>query len=425
MSETDLNDTQPTSAIGDTQPNPSQKNTPMHTESTPKRTLLDLLKRKPKGMEDRSKQKPAGDANFKSVKKIPKVGKRKAKDTSEGDSVTPLPAQGKNKNRGFSGWLIVLCVLVLIIIGALAGYSSGMSQRYAAQNTLEAGQLEEQFLLGQQAYDAGNYELAKTYFEGIIRTDATFPGITAAYADLLLKMQATPTPVFSPTPEVSPTPDLRGVEEIFTTAQNLLNSRDWNGAITNLDSLRKSNPDYRTAEVDGMYFTALRERGVQKIATGCQDVNLEGGIYDLTLAERFVGEGNLDAYAESLRTYARYYIIGASFWDQDWVQAQYFFGMVMAAYPNMTDSSCKSASTRWAEATARTADAYLSVGDTCAAEALYATAFVVYNPEIAKFYPTATAVSLLCDGSGGGDAGGTGGGETPTPEGPLPPSPTP
>ena len=316
--------------------------------------------------------------------------------------------------KKFPSWLVVLCVITLIAIGLLGGYGSGMGQRYAAQNALVTGQLEEQFQLGTQAVKAGNFELARQYFEFIIRTDSNFPGVQAAYTDLLLRLQISPTPVFSPTPLVSPTPDLRGAQEIYTTALQLLNSSDWNGAITNLDSLRKASPTYRTAEVDGMYFMALRQRGVEKITTACQNVNLEGGIYDLTLAEHFVGTGNMDSVAESLRTYARLYIIAASFWDQDWLQAQNFFAQVMTGYPNMSDSSCLSSTRRWVQATIKVADQLAAGGDFCAAAAQYASALTVNDSFNATAYPTATEISNMCNG-GSGEGGG--GGETPTPTG--------
>ncbi len=316
------------------------------------------------------------------------------------DTQPNLPAAVEKKK--FPRWLAALCVVTLIVIGLLAGYGSGMGQRYAAQNTVVTGQLAQQFQLGNEALQAGNYELARQYFEFIIKTDSNFPGIQAAYADLLLRMQVSPTPIFSPTPLVSPTPDLRGAEEIFNTALQLLNSGDWDGAITNLDSLRKTSPTYRTAEVDGMYYMALRQRGVQKITAACQDVNLEGGIYDLTLAEHFVGTGNLDSVADSLRTYARLYIIGASFWDQDWQQAQNFFYQVISGYPGMSDSSCMSATKRWVYATIKLAEQYQAAGDNCAAMDQYATAFVVSDSFNSTAYPTATTVADLCNPGGGG-----------------------
>jgi tetratricopeptide (TPR) repeat protein len=317
--------------------------------------------------------------------------------------------------KKFPRWLVALIVVALIALGLLGGYGSGMGQRYAAQNTVVSGQLDEQFQLGTEAYAAGNYVLAEQYFKFIIAKDSNYPGIQAAYTDTLLHLQATPTPVFSPTPVMTPTPDLRGVLEIFNSALQLLNAGDWNAAITNLDSLRKADSTYRTAEVDGMYYMALRQLGVEKINSGCQNVNLEAGIYYLTLAEHFVGTGNLDSVAEGLRTYARLYIIGASFWDQDWLQAQNFFSQVMAAYPNMTDSSCLSATSRWVLATHKVAEQLFAAGSFCAAEEQYATAFMVGDPYNATAYPTATMVSDTCNGGPRNNNGGSGGNPTATP----------
>lgn len=310
----------------------------------------------------------------------------------------PNPGHPKTAKK-FPRWLVACVVVLLIAIGVLGGYSSGMVRRYTAQSTLNGGLLQDQYQLGMQAMNAGNYENANKYFKFIIQTDPNFPGIQTAYSDLLIKMQVSPTPEFSPTPYVSPTPDLRGADQIFSTAQQLLNSSDWDGAITNLDSLRKTGPTYRTAEVDGMYYMALRQRGVAKITAACQDTNLEGGIYDLTLAEHFIGNGNLDSSAQSLRTYARLYIIGASFWDQDWIQAQNFFAQVMTGYPHMSDSSCLTATKRWYQATIKYAEQLMAAGDACGAAAQFASAFGLNldDPLNLTAFPAATAVQNQCN----------------------------
>jgi tetratricopeptide (TPR) repeat protein len=303
------------------------------------------------------------------------------------------------KEKRFPRWLVALCVLLFLTIGLLGGYDSGITKRDTAQSTVAAGQMSEQFQLGSNAVAASNYELAKQYFEGILRTNPNYPGIQAAYTDLLVRMKVNATPQDSPTPVLSPTPDLRSADQIFNTATQLLNSSNWDGAIANLDSLRKSFPTYHTAQVDGMYFMALRQRGIAQITAGCQNVNLEGGIYDLTLAEQFVGTGNLDDVAESLRTYARLYIIGASFWDQDWGQAQSIFAQVITGYPNMADGSCLSASQRWAEATVNVADQLLAKGDVCGAEAQYAAAFKVNDSQNSSAFPSATEAANKCNSS--------------------------
>ena len=82
-----------------------------------------------------------------------------------------------------------------------------------------------------------------------------------------------------------------------------------------------------------MYYFALRNHGHALIT---QQGNLEGGIYYLTLAERF---GPLDNTAVQLREGARMYITGASFWELDWKQAYNYFSQVGSGWPSMWDGT--------------------------------------------------------------------------------------
>jgi len=325
----------------------------------------------------------------------------------------PVAPAGK---KNFPRWLAVLVFVLLIAIGLLGGYGSGMGRRYSAQDTQVSGQLQEQFQLGVQAMNAKQYEVAKQHFDFIIQNAPNFPGVQATYADMLLRMQITPTLTPTLTPTITPTPDLRAAEEIYNQVVALLSvsatslcERDWDGIISTLDSLRKASATFHTAEVDGMYYIALRSRGVCKIYpqayqpdTPCSDlnINLEGGIYDLTLAERF---GDLDAQAESLRTYARLYITGASFWDQDWQQAQKFFLQVKSDFPSLADSSCDTATERWRYATIKYAEQILATGDICGAQPQFIDAFSVGSSRNEPYYPTATEIANQCgEGVGGG-----------------------
>lgn len=320
-------------------------------------------------------------------------------DTRPQPAVTPPQKAGRKEKKSwnaFPRWLAALVVVLVIVIGVLSGYGSGMAQRYDARSTQVSGQLADQFVRGMEALDAGQYDLAKTYFDYIMGEDPNYPGVQTAYTELLLRMQISPTPTYTPTPTITPTPDLRGAEEIFNSARQALANSDWDGAITNLDNLRKIDMHYRAAEVDGMYYTALRMRGISKIlTTDCQAINLEGGIFDLSLAERF---GPLDGLAAGLRTDARLYIIGASYWDQDWDQAQYYFYQVMALVPNLADSSCMTATERWRYATIKVAERLLAAGDVCGAEAQFTDAFSIGSQKNEAYYPTATQVSHECDG---------------------------
>ena len=67
-----------------------------------------------------------------------------------------------------------------------------------------------------------------------------------------------------------------------------------------------------------------------------QQGNLEGGIYHFTLAERF---GTLDRDANGLREGARYYLIGASFWELDWKQALFYFDQVYRGWSGLWDGT--------------------------------------------------------------------------------------
>jgi tetratricopeptide (TPR) repeat protein len=313
--------------------------------------------------------------------------------------------------KKFPGWLAVLVLIVLIAVGILGGYGSGMGQRFSAQNTLVSGQLQEQYQLGVQAVDAGQYEVAKQHFEYILQHQPDFPGVQGAYADLLLRMAITPTLTPTLTPTITPTPDTRSVDEIYNNIIALLSEtnkslceRDWNGIITRLDSLRKADPVFHPAEVDGMYYIALRSRGVCKIYpqsflpnASCQDlnINLEGGIYDLTMAERF---GPLDDAADALRTWARLYIAGASFWDQDWEQVKSYFTQVMSALPNLADSSCVSATERWRQASMSYAQLLMAKGDFCGAAQQFEDAFTIDSSKNDPYLSIASEAQSNCSG---------------------------
>ncbi len=199
--------------------------------------------------------------------------------TATADDTQPNSIDSSGR-KNFPRWLAPLVLVVLIAIGLLGGYTSGMGARYSAQKSMVSGQLADQFQLGKQALEAGQYEVAKQHFEFILQKDQNFPGIKSAYADLLLRMQITPTLTLTPTPTITPTPDLRGADEQFISAQDLLKAGDWDGTISRLDSIRKIAPTFKVAQVDGMYYTALYERGMNKIVPAsqkCADINLEGG----------------------------------------------------------------------------------------------------------------------------------------------------
>lgn len=236
---------------------------------------------------------------------------------------------------------IVLGSIAIVILGLLLGVLAGMNARKIAELEQIKQSLGEQFDRGVQELNDGQYDLARQRFEYVLKYDPSYPDAQKKLTEVLVLLSATATPHASPTPEISPTPDLRGVEQLFSDAQRMISESNWDGAQLALDKLRKDNPEYQTIQVDGMYYILLRNRGVDKILV---QNNLEGGIYDLTLAERF---GPLDNYSAGLRNFARVYLTGSSLWAVDWAQVVYLFQQVAAAVPNMTDSSGYTAGTRY------------------------------------------------------------------------------
>jgi tetratricopeptide (TPR) repeat protein len=213
----------------------------------------------------------------------------------------------------------ILGFLLLVGLGGFGGYSAGIGDRKAAQEAVISGQLSEQFTFALVDIQFGRYDAAKQRLEFIIAHDPNYPGAAEKLTEVLV-MSTIPT--LTPTPTLTATPDIRGAESAYARAQQLILAQDWPGALGALDTIRKLDPTYKTAQVDGMYYFALRNHGFDQITKQC---NLEGGIYQLTLAERF---GPLDGAAEGLREGARLYITGASFWELDWSQAVTYFTQV-------------------------------------------------------------------------------------------------
>jgi len=308
-----------------------------------------------------------------------------------GQTPAPLESAGKRRPR----W-ILFSVLGLLALGTIAllaglgGYLSGISMREKAAITQVAQAAKEQYDLGVEDYVQGNYFRARQRFEYVIQINPSYPGAVDMLADVLLELSTTATPTLLPTQTVIPTADLRGVEELYNQGEGYLASGEWSQAIDAFLQLRKTNPEYRTVEIDGKLFLALRHRGRDKILL---ESDLEGGIYDLTLAQRF---GIMDAEGQSLLNWSTYYLTGASFWDLDWAQAAYYFGQVAPHAPNLVDKSGVTARERYRVALIRYASQLLNQKQFCTAQEQLAIALtILQDPEIQVAHDQA---AQLCSG---------------------------
>lgn len=286
------------------------------------------------------------------------------------------PLRGK-KRSGAGFWISLLILLSALVLGSAAGYGEGLRERVNAQKTLVSQQLSEQLALAQSDLEAGRYDFARQRLEHILKEDPSYPGAAEKLAEVLVKQAITPTPLPTATPTITPTPDMRSQEAIFAQAEQQFQNKDWTGLLGSLDALRKADPTYQAVRVDGMYYSALRNRGVdQLLGTGAyaKIPNMEGGIYDLTLAERF---GPLDGYADGLRTFGRMYIKAASFWDVNWGEAVNYFRQVNQFAPNLRDASNVTASQRLNEALLKYGDqlaAQTKLNDRCTALEIWSEA---------------------------------------------------
>src|SRR5688572_85343 len=253
-------------------------------------------------------------------------------------NIKPIKSAPIKGARGRTFLFSAIGLIIVLVLAVLAGYGSGIRVRRNTQSSVLAQQLSEQFQFALVDMEFGRYANAQQRLEFIIANDPTFPGAQEKLTEVLV-LRNVPTPTLTPVPTT--TPDFTGAEQAFARAQQLMAAQDWPGAISALDEMRKLDPNYQTSLVDGMYYFALRNYGYSLITS---QGNLEGGIYQLTLAERF---GPLDRDSNGLREGARYYLIGASFWELDWEQALFYFDQVYRGWSGLWDGTMRASERYW------------------------------------------------------------------------------
>ncbi len=280
------------------------------------------------------------------------------------------PSKPAKKSGHLRSILIgLLGVIVLLALAGWGGYESAIAVRVDAKNQLVTSQLMDQFQRALVDEQFKRYDDAEQRLQFIIQNDPSFPGVQTELTKLLV-LKSIPTATATPT--LTPTPDVRDQQAMFNTAKQLVATGDWANALTELDQLRKKDPGFNTSQVDGMYYYTLRNYGVQLILNAG---NLEGGIYELTLAERFAP---LDKTASGLRNGARMYLDAASFWQLDWATAANELQQVYTAYPAMWDGTMTAAQ-RYQYAAERYGDQLLVHGKYCEAVKQYQAAQAIGN----------------------------------------------
>jgi tetratricopeptide (TPR) repeat protein len=348
-------------------------------------------------------------------------------DEKETENINPenLESQDKAKKKFLerrSSWYFIGIVLVVLIVllGALAGIPRGINDRLEFAETQTAPKIQSQLESARLDLEEGRFEVALDRLDWILEemspylSDEESQEVGALYSQTLLQIATyrTPTPIPSPTPTelpVTPTPDLRGEEEMFNTAQQLMAEESWDEVIQTLEALRQKNLGYKSVQVDGMLYVALRNRGLDKILI---DGSLEPGIYDLTLAEGFAP---LDSSAEGVRAWTRMYLTGASYWGVDWLQVIYYFEQVNPQLPNLRDGTFMTATERYRIALIEYGMQLVNAEEVCEAQEYFDKAMEISpDPQV---QPTAQWVADECYEKEHGPE------ETGTPE--VTPTPTP
>ena len=297
-----------------------------------------------------------------------------------------------------SRWWIVwalggLVLLLLIAVSSVyGGYLSAIEQRTAFQSTRDATEAQSQFALALVDIELKNFSQARQRLEYIIQIAPDFPGVGDKLAEVMVAMGITATPTPQPTAVPSPTLDLRDREELYLRGRELMAGAEWSNAIDTLLALRKKDPAYMAVDVDGLLFVCLRNRGVEKIS---RQADLEGGTYDLSLAEAF---GPLDVEAQNWRDWAVMYVRGASFWGVDWEKAVLYFQEIAYIAPNLMDASKMPSTERYYQALLKYGEWLGVQGRWCDAQAQFEIAQNLRSDSFVQ--PTVDYVIQQCSSPG-------------------------
>ncbi len=280
------------------------------------------------------------------------------------------PVKVKKPKRGRVILLGILLLLLLGAAGAGLGYRQGIQDRVHQQQAQTLQEAAVQYQYGIREFDNGNYELARAHFEYVLKNYPDFPDIEQKYTETMVKLSQASVP--TAVPQATPTLTNLNAEALYNQAVQQVQAQQWADAINTLDALRNEETGYRTLDVDGLYYTALRYRAVQLIR---DDGNLEEGLYFLNLLNKY---GPLDHDAVNYATWARLYLTGASYWDIDWEQVVNYFSQLAAAFPYMHDVNNWTATQRFIVGSEKYGDQLAAAGDPCKAIQQYQTV-INYN----------------------------------------------
>jgi len=304
-------------------------------------------------------------------------------------------------------WMLfgVIILITAGVFGVGFGYLDGENELRESTSISIASDIQKQFNLGMGDFESGNYELARQRFEYVLQRDPEYPDGVKMLTDTIMQqelqlqkilqqesqpeiseIQVTATQIPSITP--TPTPDTREIDELSVVVQAQLSNKDWRHLISTILALRNINPLYKVSEIDSALYLALYFGGIDKIML---DGDLEGGLYDLALAEQFAP---LDSSAQVYQGWARMYQMGMSFWGVYPDQSIYYFSQLAYAAPYLKDLSGIPATNRYRMAVIQYAEQFAKAEEWCDSYEQYQLAQNLYEDQGLK--PTVSDVYEKC-----------------------------
>lgn len=269
------------------------------------------------------------------------------------------PAQAESpapkKKRGLWVLIGILGMLLIGAAGAGVGYKMAIDLRQREELNQRLVMATTQFEQALQDEKNGNLDLARQRLEYILTIYPEYPGLDGELSKVMLNIALTqgPSQITTPSPSETPvaastpipTQDTKNLGTLLNQAQAQLAGQDWNGLLATVLNMRNLDPFYQAVKVDGLYYMALRNMGIEKVKQG----SLEPGIFYFALAEQMAP---IDNDAESYRIWARMYSNAGSYWEVNMEQAAYLFSQLYPLVPNLVDASGITVRSRYADALA-------------------------------------------------------------------------
>jgi tetratricopeptide (TPR) repeat protein len=213
-----------------------------------------------------------------------------------------IPSVPPTRRRARRIWIVPATLLLVIVVGASAGYFSGQSLHSQREQALAHARDAEQYDLAIADIEAGRFKMAIERLNSVLQNEPDFPGALEKQQAALAAINATPTPLPTETPAPSPTPDLPRAEQLLAQAKQQFTDKNYPAMITTLLTLKTEVPDFQPVRVDGLMWAGLRYNGIYLI----KDTNrLTEGLYYLDLSANYAP---LDKEASDYADFARIFM---------------------------------------------------------------------------------------------------------------------